>query len=178
MCLKRRPPWPMPEETRRIGKSLLEKDDPYRLIGEQLFEKLNDEEFADLYSSEGKLGFSPVILAFVSVFQFMERLADRQAAQPVNAHTTFLELYEMWAFTGRIRGWTNYHRACSAKRTFNRMDDQLYWKLSKMGQMAKPPKKRCLAKTSLLASQTQPPRFFGWESYPRPTCRHAYQEAC
>jgi len=31
----------------------------------------------------------------------------------------------------RIRGWTNYHRTCSAKRTFNRMDHQLHWKLSK-----------------------------------------------
>ena len=37
----------------------------------------NEEEFGDLYSSEGKPGISPVILAFVSVFQFMERLADR-----------------------------------------------------------------------------------------------------
>jgi RNA-directed DNA polymerase len=35
------------------------------------------------------------------------------------------------ALNPRIRGWTNYHRACSAKKTFNRMDHQLYWKLSK-----------------------------------------------
>jgi transposase len=71
----------MPEETGRIGKGLLGENDPYRLIGDQLFEKWKEEEFADLYSSEGKPGYSPVILAFVSVFQFMERLADRQAAQ-------------------------------------------------------------------------------------------------
>lgn len=81
MCLKIRSPWPMPEETGRIGKMLLKADDPYRLIGDQLFEEWKEEEFADLYSSEGKPGYSPVILAFVSVFQFMERLADRQAAQ-------------------------------------------------------------------------------------------------
>jgi hypothetical protein len=62
-------------------KRLLEESDPYRLIGDQLFEKWKEEEFADLFSSEGKPGYSPVILAFVSVFQFMERLADRQAAQ-------------------------------------------------------------------------------------------------
>jgi RNA-directed DNA polymerase len=30
------------------------------------------------------------------------------------------------ALNPRIRGWTNYHRACSAKQTFNRMDHQLY----------------------------------------------------
>ena len=81
MCLKIHSPWPMPEYTRRIGESLFGEDDPYRLIGEQLFETLNEEGFADLYSSEGKPGFSPVILAFVSVFQFMEKLGDRQAAQ-------------------------------------------------------------------------------------------------
>ena len=71
----------MPEETGRIGKGLLGENDPYRLMGDQLFEKWKEEEFADLYSSEGKPGYSPVILALVSVFQFMERLADRQAAQ-------------------------------------------------------------------------------------------------
>ena len=60
---------------------LLGEKDPYRLIGDQLFEKGQAEEFADLYSSEGKPGYWPVILAFVSVFQFMERLADRQTAQ-------------------------------------------------------------------------------------------------
>jgi len=40
----------------------------------------------------------------------------------------------------RIRGWTNYHRACSAKRTFNRMDHQLYWKLSKWAKWQNPRK--------------------------------------
>lgn len=81
MCLKIQSPWVMPKETGRIGKLLLREKDPYRLMGDQLFEKWKEEEFADLYSSEGKPGYSPVILAFVSVFQFMERLADRQAAQ-------------------------------------------------------------------------------------------------
>jgi RNA-directed DNA polymerase len=35
------------------------------------------------------------------------------------------------ALNPHIRGWTNYYRTCSAKRTFNRMDHQLHWKLSK-----------------------------------------------
>jgi len=49
------------------------------LIGDRLFEQLNEEEYSDLYSVEGKPGISPTILAFTSVFQFMEKLADRQA---------------------------------------------------------------------------------------------------
>lgn len=79
MCLKIHPPWPMPTETGRIGRKLLKENDAYRLIGDQLFEQLNEEEYADLYSAEGKPGISPIILGFVTVFQFMERLADRQA---------------------------------------------------------------------------------------------------
>ena len=79
MCLKIQPPWPMPAETERIGRELLRENDVYRLFGDRLFEKLNEEEYADLYSIEGKPGISPVILAFVIVFQFMEKLADRQA---------------------------------------------------------------------------------------------------
>lgn len=35
------------------------------------------------------------------------------------------------ALNPRIRGWANYYRVCSAKKTFQRMDHQLHWKLSK-----------------------------------------------
>ena len=79
MCLKIKPPWPMPTETERIGRKLLKENDVYRLIGDQLFEQLNEEAYADLYSAEGKPGISPIRLAFLSVFQFREKLADRQA---------------------------------------------------------------------------------------------------
>jgi len=79
MCLKIQSPWPMPAETERIGRKLLKENDVYRLIGDRLFEQLNEEEYADLYSAEGKPGISPILLAFLSVFQFMEKLADRQA---------------------------------------------------------------------------------------------------
>lgn len=53
----------------------------YRLIGDRLFAQLNEAEYADLYSSERKPGISPILLAFVSVFQFMEKPADRQAVR-------------------------------------------------------------------------------------------------
>lgn len=81
MCLKARPPWPMPAETAAVGKAILKEDSPYRLIGDRLFDRYSEHDYADLYSAEGKPGISPVILAFVSVFQFMERLPDRQAAE-------------------------------------------------------------------------------------------------
>ena len=81
MCLKVQPPWPMPDETAAVGKVILKADSPYRLIGDQLFNQVREEEYADLYSPEGKPGISPVILAFVTVFQFLEKLPDRQAAE-------------------------------------------------------------------------------------------------
>ncbi|MFZ5819521.1 MAG: group II intron reverse transcriptase/maturase [Chloroflexota bacterium] len=44
------------------------------------------------------------------------------------------------ALNPRIRGWTNYYRACSAKRIFNRMDHQLFWKLCKWAKWQTPRK--------------------------------------
>jgi RNA-directed DNA polymerase len=44
------------------------------------------------------------------------------------------------ALDPRIRGWTNYHRANAAKRTFNRMDHQLHWKLCKWAKWQNPRK--------------------------------------
>lgn len=81
MCLKAQSPWQMPDETRRIGQQLLGEKNTYRLIGDELFAKLNEQEFSDLYPNDGQPGLSPVILAFVTVFQFIEKLPDRQAAE-------------------------------------------------------------------------------------------------
>ena len=72
-----------PIETATVGAALLNDDSPYRLVGDKLFASLRDSDFADLYSREGKPGISPVILAFVTIFQFMEKLPDRQAPEAV-----------------------------------------------------------------------------------------------
>lgn len=46
----------MPAETAAIGQVILKADSPYRLIGDKLFGQFSEEEFADLYSPEGKPG--------------------------------------------------------------------------------------------------------------------------
>ena len=81
MCLKVHAPWPMPTDTEVVGKVILDESSAYRLIGENLFNKFYEWDFVDFYSVEGKPCISPVILAFVTVFQFMEKLPDRQAAE-------------------------------------------------------------------------------------------------
>lgn len=83
MALKPEHPRPMPEEVAVLGFKLLPPDNPYRLIGDLLYPQYDDADFADLYSAEGKPAISPVLLTFVTVFQHMENLSDRQAADAV-----------------------------------------------------------------------------------------------
>ena len=82
MSLKPKPPRRMPEDVGRL-EHLLAKDSPYRLIGNSLYERYDEAKFADLYHPEGQPGVSPVLLAFVTIFQFLEKLSDRMAAEAV-----------------------------------------------------------------------------------------------
>lgn len=81
MSFKPQPPRPMPEDLAVIGAKVLAADSPYRLIGDQLYAHYDEADFADLYSAEGKPAISPVILSFVTAFQYMENLPDRAAAE-------------------------------------------------------------------------------------------------
>src|SRR5213595_2390906 len=45
----------------------------------------DDEMFASVYAQEGQPAIPPWRLALVSVFQFLENLSDRQAAEAVRA---------------------------------------------------------------------------------------------
>jgi transposase len=73
----------MPKDLAELGSKLLPPSSPYRLVGEQLYEQYDEAEFADLYHVEGKPGLSPVLLSFVTAFQYLEGLSDREAAAAV-----------------------------------------------------------------------------------------------
>ena len=81
MSLKLQPPRPMPPEIGAWSAKHPDDDDPYKLIGDTLYEQYHDEGFADLYHPEGKPALSPVLLAFVTVFQALENLPDRAMEQ-------------------------------------------------------------------------------------------------
>ena len=83
MSLKPQPPRPIPPEMVAWGAKHLAADDPYKLIGDTLYEQYHDEDFVDLYHKEGRPGLSPVLLAFVTIFQNLENLPDRKAAEAV-----------------------------------------------------------------------------------------------
>ncbi len=73
----------IPEDTAELGQELLEEDNIYRQVGDKLGDLVKDEYFAWMYSTNGGPALSPVILAMVLVFQMMEKLPDRLAAEMV-----------------------------------------------------------------------------------------------
>lgn len=79
MSLKPEPVRHMPPEIAEL-RDLIPEGSVYRLVGDVLFAEHNDADYADLYPAEGQPGVSPVLLAFVTVFQFLEKLSDRAAA--------------------------------------------------------------------------------------------------
>ena len=83
MSLKPQPPRPQSPELAAWGAKHLVDGDFYKLIGDVLYEQYRDEEFADCYHAEGRPAISPVLLAFVTVFQARENLSDRFAARMV-----------------------------------------------------------------------------------------------
>lgn len=78
----------MPPEIGAWGAKHLPEESPYRLVGDTLYSQFHNEDFTDLYHPEGKPGLSPVLLALATVFQRLENLPDRAAA---NAVTTRLD---------------------------------------------------------------------------------------
>lgn len=84
MCLKPQPPRPIPPDTKAMVGRMLDEDTVYRFVGDVLFERFHDDDFADLYPNTGQPALSPVLLSFVLIFKALERCSNRQAAINVN----------------------------------------------------------------------------------------------
>jgi transposase len=77
-------PWPeIPEETARVARAAFPKGALAIRIRDELGSWYEDADFAAAYPVRGKPGISPAQLAMVTVLQFTEDLADRQAADAV-----------------------------------------------------------------------------------------------
>ena len=68
------------DEIRLWGESYLALDNAYRRIGDQLFSFLPEEELTSMYASRGRSSINPIILSFVTIFQYLEDIPDRVAA--------------------------------------------------------------------------------------------------
>lgn len=78
--------WSIPEDTKRVALAVFKKGNIYLKIAEQLGQLYEDKEWLDLYKQDGgQSGISPARLALITIFQFLEGLTDRQAAEAVRA---------------------------------------------------------------------------------------------
>ena len=85
MSLKPTPIQSVPEETARVARAAFPKGNPYLTLRDQLGVIFQDDDFVDLYPDNGQPGLSPWRLALITIMQFRENLADRQAAEAVRA---------------------------------------------------------------------------------------------
>ena len=83
MSLKALPIPPVPEETARVAHAVFPRGNVLMQLRDTLGSIYTDEAFADLFPTHGQPAEAPWRLALVTVFQFMEHLTDRQAADAV-----------------------------------------------------------------------------------------------
>src|SRR5213082_1282249 len=86
MSLKALPIPPVPEETARVAHAVFPRGNVFMQVRDTLGTIYTDEAFADLFPTHGQPAEAPWRLALVTVFQFMEHLTDRQAADAVRSH--------------------------------------------------------------------------------------------
>jgi len=74
---------PIPEETACVARAALPRSNTYLTMRDQLGTLYEDHVFAALFSERGRPAEAPWQIALVCVFQFLEGLSDRQAAEAV-----------------------------------------------------------------------------------------------
>ena len=75
----------IPEETTRIAQAAFPKGNVYLKLRDEMGLLYTDSQFAGLFAERGRPAEAPGRLALVTVFQFMEGLTDRQAAEAVRS---------------------------------------------------------------------------------------------
>ena len=76
---------PVPAETARVARAAFPKGHPYLTFRDGIGTVFQDEDFAAIFPMNGQPGLPPWRLALVTIMQFRENLADRQAAEAVRA---------------------------------------------------------------------------------------------
>ena len=76
---------PVPEETARVARAAFPKGNLYLRIRDEVGTIYEDALFASLFPNVGQPALAPWRLALVCIFQFLEGLSDRQAAEAVRS---------------------------------------------------------------------------------------------
>src|SRR5512134_4135427 len=74
-----------PDPGRRVARATFPKSTAIMRLRDAFGGLYEDVDFAALYPAQGQPGLAPWRLALVTVFQFLEQLSDRQAADAVRA---------------------------------------------------------------------------------------------
>ena len=85
MSLHPEPIGDVPGETARVARAAFPKGTMVTRLRDEFRILYEDDDFRKLYPSRGQPGLAPWRLALVTVFQFLEHLSDRQAADAVRA---------------------------------------------------------------------------------------------
>lgn len=85
MSLRPEPIGEIPAETARIARAAFPKGTVVTRLRDEFSALYQDEDFGGLYPNQGQPALTPWRLALVTVFQFLENLSDRQAADAVRA---------------------------------------------------------------------------------------------
>src|ERR1044071_4147654 len=83
MSLRPEPVGEIPAETARVARAAFPKGTVVTRLRDAFDALYADEDFRRLYPERGQPGLAPWRLALVTVFQFLENLSDRQAADAV-----------------------------------------------------------------------------------------------
>ena len=83
MSLKSSPIPPIPEVTACVARAAFPHGNVVMQLRDALGTIYTDEVFADLFPTHGQPAEAPWRLALVTIFQFLEGLTDRQAAEAV-----------------------------------------------------------------------------------------------
>lgn len=115
MSLKWRLSREVPQDTASLGEAILAPDNVYRRIGEHFHELFpREDDFSAMYDVTGRGAVSPLLLALVTVFQMLEKVPDRLAADYVVSRIdwkyalhlpltyTGFHFTELYQFRGRL----------------------------------------------------------------------------
>ena len=75
--------YPIPDDTYRLAHAVFPNGNLYLQLRDRYGMLFDNQRFLHLFSAEGHPALAPARLALVTLFQFMERLTDRQAADHV-----------------------------------------------------------------------------------------------
>jgi len=83
-----------------------------------------------------RLGFK----TFIKPSKLSQQRHLAEMADVIHKHRGSNQTALLTALNPKVRGWTNYYRACTAKKVFDRMDSEMHWKLLRWAKRRHPHK--------------------------------------